>query len=120
LEVYNNINEIYDRYIDIELNKDESIKYIKEFIAEMRVEINKHIYSAPSQTTPTQQFEQKKENKIPTQKEFKIVDKIEEYKSKFKGNLSSEEIGKRYERYIGYLYEMDNYKVEYNGITKSL
>lgn len=33
-------------------------------------------------------------------------------------NLSYEEIGKRYERFIGYLYELDGYRVEYHGIKK--
>lgn len=32
--------------------------------------------------------------------------------------LSPEEIGKRYERYIGYIYEADGYDVDYNGIKK--
>lgn len=33
-------------------------------------------------------------------------------------NLSPEELGKRYERYIGYLYEKMKFKVDFNGITK--
>jgi Holliday junction resolvase len=40
------------------------------------------------------------------------------YKYKFKSNLSKEELGKRYERYIGYLYENDGYRVDYHGILK--
>ena len=35
-----------------------------------------------------------------------------------KSNLSNEELGKRYERYIGYLFEVKGYKVEYHGINK--
>jgi hypothetical protein len=35
---------------------------------------------------------------------------------KNKSNLDSEEIGKRYERYIGYLLESRGFKVEYHGI----
>lgn len=31
---------------------------------------------------------------------------------------SSEELGKRYERFVGYLYEMLGYRVEFNGIKK--
>ena len=31
-------------------------------------------------------------------------------------NLSPEELGKRYERFVGYLYEQNGYKVEYHGI----
>ncbi|MGP1532609.1 MAG: restriction endonuclease [Campylobacter sp.] len=38
-----------------------------------------------------------------------------DYENKL-ANLTPEEIGKRYERYIGYLYETNGYKVEYNGI----
>lgn len=35
-------------------------------------------------------------------------------------HLSSEELGKRYERYIGYLYEIQGYNVEYHGIKKGM
>lgn len=35
-------------------------------------------------------------------------------------HLSSEELGKRYERYIGYLYEIQDYNVEYHGIKKGM
>lgn len=35
-------------------------------------------------------------------------------------NLSSEELGKRYERYIGYLYEIEGYSVTYHGIRKGV
>ena len=37
---------------------------------------------------------------------------LDEYKNR---KLSNEEIGRLYERYIGYLYEEEGYKVEYNG-----
>lgn len=50
------------------------------------------------------------------QREIKTgQDVLSDYENKFV-NLTPEEIGKRYERYIGYLYEIDGYKVEYNGI----
>ncbi len=39
---------------------------------------------------------------------------LDRYKKK---HLSDWEIGKRYERYIGYLYEKQGYKVDYDGIT---
>lgn len=42
-------------------------------------------------------------------------DILSDYENKL-ANLTPEEIGKRYERYIGYLYEINGYKVEYNGI----
>ncbi|WP_314988935.1 restriction endonuclease [uncultured Campylobacter sp.] len=42
-------------------------------------------------------------------------DILSDYENKL-ANLTPEEIGKRYERYIGYLYETNGYKVEYNGI----
>lgn len=35
-----------------------------------------------------------------------------------KGNKSNSEIGKLYERYVGYLYEQKGYKVDYVGIKK--
>ena len=42
---------------------------------------------------------------------------LERYK---KRNKSKKEIGREYERYIGYLYESKGYKVEYFGILKGL
>ena len=42
-------------------------------------------------------------------------DVLSDYENKL-ANLTPEEIGRRYERYIGYLYEIDGYKVDYNGI----
>lgn len=42
-----------------------------------------------------------------------IKDKLKEYHS---GCLSNAELGRFYERYIGYLYEQENYRVSYNGI----
>lgn len=41
---------------------------------------------------------------------------LKQYKEKIK--LTPEELGKRYERYIGYLYEQEGYKVTYQGIIK--
>ena len=43
---------------------------------------------------------------------------LKEYEEK--QYLKAEEIGRRYERYIGYLYEIDGYKVDYNGIKKGV
>ena len=37
-----------------------------------------------------------------------------------KKHLSDWEVGKRYERYIGYLYERRGYKVDYDGITLNM
>lgn len=42
---------------------------------------------------------------------------LERYKQR---NKSKKEIGREYERYIGYLYESKGYKVEYFGILKGL
>jgi hypothetical protein len=35
-----------------------------------------------------------------------------------KSNLSPAVIGRLYERYLGYLYEQEGWKVEYHGIVK--
>ena len=43
---------------------------------------------------------------------------LKEYEEK--QYLKAEEIGRRYERYIGYLCEIDGYKVDYNGIKKGV
>ena len=48
----------------------------------------------------------------PKRRQQKILDEYED-KRVFR---TPEEIGRRYERYIGFLYEIDGYKVDYNGI----
>lgn len=57
-------------------------------------------------------------NKVKTdyKKTYIPLDKLVEYKNA--KNLSKDELGKRYERYIGYVYENLGYKVEFQGLKK--
>ncbi len=50
----------------------------------------------------------------------KFQKKLDIYERKLIENhrMSKEELGAAYERYIGYLYEKDGYRVDYNGIKK--
>ena len=66
-----------------------------------------NIYCAELQSI---KLEQERQRKIKAEQ-----NRLYRYENKL-ANLTPEEIGKRYERYIGYLYEINGYKVEYNGI----
>lgn len=69
----------------------------------------------------TQKLEQKKQENYENKEKYLEMlkdgkNQLEYYKNSH--NLSKDELGKRYERYIGYLYEKDGWIVDYHGITK--
>ena len=131
-----NAKNKYDEYRrlkpDEEKFQETVIKFANEYVDKLRMaceEFEKY----------EQEQEQEKQNKFLKQQkidmkrqqeelikkeEQKIQDNLiskfgfDVYKYKFKINLSKEELGKRYERYIGYLYEKDGYRVDYQGILK--
>ncbi|MDY4446467.1 MAG: hypothetical protein SPE61_09145, partial [Campylobacter sp.] len=102
-----NSDQIYtnkDRFLEFEqmcngINKLKNISIIlKDFISK-------------KQTTPVPTY-------TPQPQLSKSERLLKEYEEK--QYLKAEEIGRRYERYIGYLYEIDGYKVDYNGIKKGV
>lgn len=102
-----NSDQIYtnkDRFLEFEqmcngINKLKNISIIlKDFISK-------------KQTTPEPTY-------TPQPRLSKSERLLKEYEEK--QYLKAEEIGRRYERYIGYLYEIDGYKVDYNGIKKGV
>ncbi|MDY5466350.1 MAG: restriction endonuclease [Campylobacter sp.] len=109
-----NSDQIYtnkDRFLEFEqmcngINKLKNISIIlKDFISK-------------KQTTPVPTYTPPQSHE-PPQPQLSINEKLlKEYEEK--QYLKAEEIGRRYERYIGYLYEIDGYKVDYNGIKKGV
>ena len=109
-----NSNQIYtnkDRFLEFEqmcngINKLKNISIIlKDFISK------KQTTPVPAYTPP-QSYE-------PPQPQLSNSERLlKEYEEK--QYLKAEEIGRRYERYIGYLCEIDGYKVDYNGIKKGV
>lgn len=102
-----NSDQIYtnkDRFLEFEqmcngINELKNISIIlKDFISK-------------KQTTPEPTY-------TPQPRLSKSERLLKEYEEK--QYLKAEEIGRRYERYIGYLYEIDGYKVDYNGIKKGV
>lgn len=109
-----NSDQIYtnkDRFLEFEqmcngINKLKNISIIlKDFISKKQT-------TPETQYTPPQSYE-------PPQPQLSNSERLlKEYEEK--QYLKAEEIGRRYERYIGYLCEIDGYKVDYNGIKKGV
>ena len=109
-----NSNQIYtnkDRFLEFEqmcngINKLKNISIIlKNFISK-------------KQTTPVPTYTPPQIHEPPQPQLSNSERLLKEYEEK--QYLKAEEIGRRYERYIGYLYEIDGYKVDYNGIKKGV
>ena len=109
-----NSNQIYtnkDRFLEFEqmcngINKLKNISIIlKDFISK-------------KQTTPVPTYTPPQIHEPPQPQLSNSERLLKEYEEK--QYLKAEEIGRRYERYIGYLYEIDGYKVDYNGIKKGV
>ena len=122
----NEINKFLNKYKDYKLDNlssEASIKELKEILQLVdeclrTINFYKKKYEEVSKTmqqptyTPAQSHE-------PPQPQLSRNEKLlKEYEEK--QYLKAEEIGRRYERYIGYLYEIDGYKVDYNGIKKGV
>ena len=109
-----NSNQIYtnkDRFLEFEqmcngINKLKNISIIlKNFISK-------------KQTTPVPTYTPPQIHEPPQPQLSNSERLLKEYEEK--QYLKAEEIGRRYERYIGYLCEIDGYKVDYNGIKKGV
>ncbi|MCI6694689.1 MAG: restriction endonuclease [Campylobacter sp.] len=109
-----NSDQIYtnkDRFLEFEqmcngINKLKNISIIlKDFISK-------------KQTTPEPTYTPPQSHEPPQPQLSRNEKLLKEYEEK--QYLKAEEIGRRYERYIGYLYEIDGYKVDYNGIKKGV
>lgn len=109
-----NSDQIYtnkDRFLEFEqmcngINKLKNISIIlKDFISK-------------KQTTPVPTYTPPQSHEPPQPQLSKSEKLLKEYEEK--QYLKAEEIGRRYERYIGYLCEIDGYKVDYNGIKKGV
>ena len=109
-----NSNQIYtnkDRFLEFEqmcngINKLKNISIIlKDFISK-------------KQTTPVPTYTPPQIHEPPQPQLSRNEKLLKEYEEK--QYLKAEEIGRRYERYIGYLCEIDGYKVDYNGIKKGV
>ncbi|MCI7587614.1 MAG: restriction endonuclease [Campylobacter sp.] len=123
----NEINKFLNKYKDYKLDNllsnEASIKELKEILQLVdeclrTINFYKKKYEEVSKTmqqpkhTPPQSYE-------PPQPQLSKSERLlKEYEEK--QYLKAEEIGRRYERYIGYLYEIDGYKVDYNGIKKGV
>lgn len=109
-----NSDQIYtnkDRFLEFEqmcngINKLKNISIIlKDFISK-------------KQTTPEPTYTPPQSHEPPQPQLSRNEKLLKEYEEK--QYLKAEEIGRRYERYIGYLCEIDGYKVDYNGIKKGV
>ena len=109
-----NSDQIYtnkDRFLEFEqmcngINKLKNISIIlKNFISK-------------KQTTPVPTYTPPQIHEPPQPQLSNSERLLKEYEEK--QYLKAEEIGRRYERYIGYLCEIDGYKVDYNGIKKGV
>lgn len=109
-----NSDQIYtnkDRFLEFEqmcngINKLKNISIIlKDFISK-------------KQTTPVPTYTPPQSHEPPQPQLSNSEKLLKEYEEK--QYLKAEEIGRRYERYIGYLCEIDGYKVDYNGIKKGV
>lgn len=123
------IDKIITNYINLKISNKEFETYIIKCLLEIKEEINKRIEfelnreERSSRKAQKQELHNKIKQKILSEQEA-IKDKWGEYLAKYKYpskyniHLKPQELGKRYERYIGYLYEVDDYKVDFHGIIK--
>ena len=96
-------------------NMANKLKELKEFVSIAKINIENHNNQTTSQTYSNYTSPRYE----PTQSQLSRNEKLlKEYEEK--QYLKAEEIGRRYERYIGYFCEIDGYKVDYNGIKKGV
>ena len=93
-----------------------SERLLKEYEEKQYIILKNFI--SKKQTTPVPTYTPPQIHEPPQPQLSRNEKLLKEYEEK--QYLKAEEIGRRYERYIGYLYEIDGYKVDYNGIKKGV
>lgn len=123
----NEINKFLNKYKDYKLDNllssDASIKELKEILQLVdeclrTINFYKKKYEEVSKTMQQPQYTPPQSHEPPQPQLSRNERLLKEYEEK--QYLKAEEIGRRYERYIGYLCEIDGYKVDYNGIKKGV
>lgn len=98
---------------DLKLDVDLYANAINDILIERE---NERIYQEQLKQKQIE-FEEQEREKLKKQAKAKWDARLDIYENK--ENLSHEEIGKRYERYVGYIFEtLYGYRVIYNGIIK--
>ena len=96
-------------------NMANKLKELKEFVSIAKINIENHNNQTTSQTYSNYTSPRYEPPQPQLSRNERLLKEYEE-----KQYLKAEEIGRRYERYIGYLCEIDGYKVDYNGIKKGV
>lgn len=135
--LYVKLHNLLHRYKSSSFDIKNYSQIINEYIIEIEQLISRELSVKPLGFTWSKPEEDKKQPEPtsiedtpqkdkPLSKKQEHINQWGEYLAKYKYpeefniTLSKEELGKRYERYIGYCFEKDEWKVEYNGIIKGL